>query len=84
MVGQQNLVKENKGKGVISNNPFQILEEKGEDEEEGRNRAEFSEKPKEGNEMELGNGKATEDHIKEMEGDGAEDMELGEMDLDEN
>ena len=28
--------------------------------------------------------KVTEDHIEEMEGDGAEDMELGEMDLDEN
>ena len=34
--------------------------------------------------MELGNGKETEDQIEDMEGDGSEDMELGEMDLEEN
>ena len=34
--------------------------------------------------MELGNGKARQDHIEEMEGDGAKDMELGEMDVDAN
>ena len=41
------------------------------------------EKPKEGNEVELGNRKATEDQIEALEEDREEDMELGKLDLDE-
>ena len=58
------------------------MEEKGEDEEEGRNKAEFPENLKEGNEMELGNRKEAKDHIEAIEEDEAEDMELGKLDLD--
>ena len=39
--------------------------------------------PKEGNERELGNGKEVEDYIEAIDEDRAEDMELGELDLDE-
>ena len=58
------------------------MEEKGEDEEEGRNKAKFPKNLKEGNEMELGNRKEAEDHIETMEEDEAEDMELAKLDLD--
>ena len=44
MGGQQKTMRENQGKMVTSNNPFQILEEKGEDIEEERNKVKEPEK----------------------------------------
>ena len=66
-----------------NNNPFKILEVREYEEEERGSKAEASELPKEGEKDEVEKEKEPEEQLEAMEKDGAEDMELGELDLDE-
>ena len=52
-------------------------------EEEKESKVETQAQPKEGELMEEGKEREPEEQIKSMEEDGVEDMELGELDLDE-
>ena len=77
------MVKENQEKAATNINSFQILEEKDEDLEEARDKAEKTERRVEEEVMETRSGEEQEVQMEAMDEDSVEEMELGELDLDE-